>query len=167
MQAERSTSQMELTPKSVDELNFIVAEVIALGDKLYFEASKLHEKARHRAVVFFAAILLGLVVVFVWKKVIDSIPELLLLGLVSWLVYLLIERFFLLFRADEKPVAVLHALKTSLFFAATPTYLQRELQVFLKLAELLNSTATALHANGAISELRWQTVKLHLSRYGI
>ena len=167
MQVEDSTTTFDTTPETVADFNHLVSEVLVLGDKLYTESKRLHDKARHRLVLVCAGVSLMIVNITFWNLAVARIPDAILMLVAGWIAYVLIERFFFLFNADDGVQVSMQVLKKSTIFRPVSTCLVREYQVFMEMLGMLELTASALYKSGDLSELRWQTVKLHLSRYGI
>jgi hypothetical protein len=167
LQKDDDVTQKNSSIDTSTAFNHLVTEMLVLGDKLNAAAGAIHEKARHRTAIVGVAIIMFVLHVFVLKWMPETVSGVLIDIVAVWVVYNLTHRFLRLFNAEDAGYVAIQVLSSSTLFVCVSTALQREYTVFVKMLELTKTTGDSLYHSGILTELRWQTVKLHLSRYGI
>jgi hypothetical protein len=151
----------------VEDFNRLLTETITLGDNLL----TLNIDLIRRSLFFASSILSGLSVLIssltgFGQYMFYGYPTvglLLGLGIMFWVTYSTLT-FFAMRRVNS---SALGAFRIPDFFIYVPATIRVDFTIFQKLLEITRTTGDSLYQSGLLSELRWQTVKLHLSRYGI
>ena len=150
-----------------NDFNHMVAESILLGDKLHITANEIYEKSKQRtagSIITTVVVLLQLLTSIYKSPTANDLPNLILFAVAG---YFLIYRGIELFGFQDVVQRSMNIFKKRNLFVTVPQAAKQEYLVFQQLMELTRTTGESLYHSGALSELRWQSVKLHLSRYDI